>query len=193
MKKITLTLFITLILFSCKAQKRIIETKSKDVILFNIENSFFSILNNKYNQNVYSGNDFLIFTQNWTALGYNYFNKEYLLIRAEDTMNIKCNCGQERNFFFKNLEFQKGNFELIIDYSDRYNNSTKKYENREKYILGKQIRVLKEVQQILFQNTYSRWYDIDNPIKSKDLYFKDLKFVEIDLKDSTSVKLKKIE
>ncbi|MDN3674489.1 hypothetical protein QWY99_15720 [Flavobacterium branchiarum] len=192
MRKIALALFIAFF-FSCKAQKRIIETKSKDVILFNIEKSFFSILNNKYNQKVYGGNDFLIFTQNWSALGYNYFNKEYSFTQAQDTMNIKCNCGQERNYFFKNLEFKKGNYELRIDFPQRYNDSEKKYEPQIKYILGKQIRVPKEVQQILFQNFYIRWNDVDNPIKSKDLYFKDLYFIEIDLKDSTSVKLKKIE
>ncbi|ELY2018409.1 hypothetical protein SL053_002334 [Flavobacterium psychrophilum] len=105
-------------------------------------------------------------------------------------MNVKCKCGQERNHFLKNLKFQKGNFELSFDSQKRYNEQTKKYESQINYTLGNQIKTSKKIQNILFKNSYV-WWEING--KSKDIYFKDLKFIVIDLKDSINVKIKKID
>jgi hypothetical protein len=190
MKKNVYILIITLIIFSCKAQKKEIEAESKDVFLFNNENQNFSLLNNKYNETVYKDNDYLIFTQNWTGYGSHYFDKEYSFIQAKDTMNIKCKCGQEQNHFFKNLKFQKGKFELSYNFPQIYDEQTKKYQSRIDYIFGNKIKTTKKIQSILFKNSYVWW---ETKGKFKDIYFKDLKFIKIDLNDSTNVKLKKLD
>lgn len=131
----------------------------------------------------------MILTQNWTGYGSHYFDKKYSFVQAKDTMNIKCKCAQEQNLIFENFKFQKGNFELIYDFQKKYNDSIKKYEPKIRYVYGYQIKVSKSVQNILFKNAYP-WSEEKNNFKN--LYFKDLKFIEIDLKDSTNVKLEKL-
>ncbi len=189
MKKNFYILIIALFLFSCKAQKKIIQAESKDVFLFNIENQNFSLLNNKYNEIVYKDNDYLIFTQKWNGYGSHYFNKEYSFTQLKDTMVIKCKCGQEANYSFKNLKFQKGNYELDFEYPIAYNESIKKYERKIKYVLGKEIKSSKELQNLIFNKTYIS----SEKTTQKDEYFKELKFIEIDLKDTVNVKLKRID
>lgn len=105
-------------------------------------------------------------------------------------MSIKCKCGQERNYFLKNLKFQKGKFNLSFDFSKKYNEQATKYQSQVNYILGNQIKTHKELQSILFRNSYV-WGE-DNS-EFKDIYFKDLKFIAIDSQDSTYVKLKRLD
>jgi hypothetical protein len=107
-------------------------------------------------------------------------------------MDIICNhCGSAgTNYYFKNLEFKKGSYELRIEYTKKYNTKEKRFEKDIKYIFGKEIHTSKEVQNILFKNAN---YEILRNPKYLDLYFKDLKFIEIDLKDTINVKLKKLD
>ena len=206
MKKIINICCIILFTFSCKAQDKVIETKSKDVLIFkfksdniqlakfyskvhNEDNSYKKTIESSENKEIYNNSNIIIITQEWQGYGSHYFDKEYSFVLAKDTMNIKCKCGQNKKYFFKNLEFKKGNYELIFEYPKKYNDSTKKIESLIIYVKGKQIRTPKKGQDILFKNTYVS--HINSTLQ--DTYFKDLKFIEIDLKDTINVKLKLIE
>lgn len=176
MKKILFYYFIVMITTSCKSQQKIIDLKSKDILVFNLYNDSIHFINSNYNQNTNLSNHNIMITQNWSGYGSHYFNKEYIFYKDKDTMNIKCFCGQERNYYFKNLGFKKGNYEL-------------KFKMPKKSTIGSKIETAKEVQDIIFKNTY---VSDENPTQ-KDKYFKDLKFIEIDLNDTINVKLTEIK
>jgi hypothetical protein len=207
MRKIVYIFAIIFFVISCDAQKTIVETKSKDILVFgfnhdnvnliNIPESFYipdkkiyHTIDAKYNKEVYNKKGLLVLTQNWTGYGSHYIDKKYSFIQNQDTMSIACKCGQEQNYFFRNLEFQKGKFELSFTFPKKQNVQTNKYESQINYILGNQIKTPQEVQSVLFKNSYIWW---ETKGEFKNIFFKDLKFVEIDLKDSINVKLKKIE
>ena len=192
MKKIILYLILGLFT-TCKAQVEV-NSKQRDILVFqtltdNVKYESIPVkeyipdkkkyLKFKRNSNieVYNKEKLIVISQSWSSYGSNHFNKYYSFIKDKDTMNITCECGQESNHYFKNLKFKKGNYELSFQL------------NKEK-ILGKQIKTPKEVQDILFKNSYI-WWDVKGEFKN--LYFKDLKFIEIDLKDTINVKLKLIE
>ena len=92
-------------------------------------------------------------------------------------MHIRCDCGQERNYYFKNFEFKKGYYELKIK------------ELSEENILGNQINTPNEGQSILFKNAY---VPPDEPV-IRDVYFKNLKFREVDVSNTINIQLKKVE
>nr|WP_315239265.1 hypothetical protein [uncultured Flavobacterium sp.] len=209
MRNLFLCLFLCLFLQSCKGQSIIVDSeKDNDVIIFNLSNYDVSLINlpekhylpdtkrywetnPKFNTEIYSKNKFVIFKQRWQNIGYGYGEKYYNFINSKkDTMNIKCFCPQETNYFFKNLEFRKGKFELSFAFPKKQNEQTKKYESQINYILGNQIKTPQEVQSVLFKNSYVWW---ETKGEFKNIFFKDLKFVEIDLNDSTNVKLKKLD
>ncbi|MFV0531967.1 MAG: hypothetical protein ACK5MD_11105 [Flavobacteriales bacterium] len=186
---IILTIFT---LSSCSAQK-IINAKSKDVLVFNFkkenviltkfyakvynqDGTYKTAVESSENREVNSKGNFSIITQDWQALGNHYYQKKYSFVLEKDTMNISCKCGQERNYYFKNLEFKKGNYEL-------------KFEIPNNRIKGSEIETSKEVQKILFKNAY-----VPNETPTQqDKYFKDLLFFQVNLEDTINVKLTKIE
>ncbi|MET3047018.1 hypothetical protein [Flavobacterium covae] len=193
MKKIIQIFVITFFVISCKAQKIVIETRSKDILVFGFNDENIKLINKpeslyipdkktyksfdtKHNTEIYNKQRILVISQNWSGYGSHYLEKKYSFIREKDTMNIKCKCGQERNYYFKNFTFKKGYYELSFTYS------------KDK-IFGSEIKTTKEIQNTLFKNSY---VSDENPTQ-KDKYFKDLKFIEIDLKDTTNVKLKRID
>ncbi|MBF7092542.1 hypothetical protein IUY40_13475 [Flavobacterium sp. ALJ2] len=84
--------------------------------------------------------------------------------------------GQGENLYLKRVPFKKGNYELS-------------FKIPKEKISGKKIKTPKEVQDILFRNAYV------SPKKPvfQDVYFRDLEFYEIDLKDTRNVKLERVE
>ena len=123
MKTILYYLIIILSISSCKGQKIIIESKSKDIIVFEFEENnvkHISVkkkyLNTKgiipLNTTIYNKNKIIIITQRWQGYGTGHFDKIYSFAKEKDTMNIHCLCGQERNNYFKDIQFQKGDYEL---------------------------------------------------------------------------------
>ena len=117
----------------------------------------------------------ILITNKWTN-DFMSIEKYYSFIKQRDTMNISCRCGQERNYYFKNLGFKKGNYEL-------------KFNIPKESTIGSKIETAEEVQNIMFKNTYLS----DENSTQKDKYFKDLKFIEIDLNDTINVKLTEIK
>ncbi len=186
---------------SCSAQK-VVNLKSKDVLVFNFKTDdvrlakFYAKVYNQdgtYKETIesseneeISNKENLVITQEWKPMGYGYYQKKYSFILDKDTMNISCKCGQFQNYYFKNLDFKKGNYELKFDFIEKYDEETKKHKPQIKYILGNEITTSKEVQNILFKNTYEN-------SAQQDKYFRDLKFIEIDLRDTLNTKLIKIE
>ncbi|AZA76556.1 hypothetical protein EG347_02950 [Chryseobacterium sp. G0186] len=201
MKNILIIITINLIFTSCNAQKAI-DTSSKDVLVFefinenitlakyyskvyNRDNSYKKTIEASENKEIFNDHNISIITQEWKTIGSKYYQKKYTFIQQKDTMTIHCNCGQERNYYFKNLPFKKGNYNLSFDIPKKYNRETKTYEKDIKYIYGSGITAVKEMQNTLFKNAYIP----SNEQTKRDLYFKDLKFVEIDIKDTTNVHL----
>lgn len=177
-------LFVCLFFYAClvQAQDTIkeVDLKKQDVLLFEVSKNDIKLL---YRE-LYSKNNFIIGSQEWIELiGRSYFNRRYFLIQNEDTMNIKCYCGQEWNLYFKNLDFKKGNYELTFTYPNLVYSVN--------FISGSEINTPKEIQNILFKNAYP-WWEYGNR-DFRDMYFKDLKFIKIDLSDTANVKLEKVE
>ncbi|WP_106915684.1 hypothetical protein [Chryseobacterium aurantiacum] len=197
MKNILIIVIINLIFTSCNAQK-VIEATSKDVLVFefidgniqlakyyskvyNQDNSYKKTVEASENKEIFNNKNISIITQNWKPMGSRYYQKKYTFIQQKDTMNIYCKCGQEKNYYIKNLEFKRGNYNLSFD--------NKESQNGIKYITGSDIITMKEMQKTLFKNTYVP----SNETTKRNLYFSDLKFIEINVKDTANVYLQEIK
>ncbi|CAA0213733.1 hypothetical protein ACE1MK_04970 [Tenacibaculum maritimum] len=179
-------LFTYLLMSSCSAQKKVIESLKQDIILFNFLEKNISLSQASYYNENYS-----IAMNIRYLIGMRYGKFDYTFIKnKKDTMNIKCFCRQEDNLYFKNLKFKKGNYKLNFSFSKVYNKKSEKYEKVKSVILGKEIKTTKEIQNILFKN--ADYEQLKKP-NYKDTYFRDLKFLEINLKDTINVKLIQIE
>jgi hypothetical protein len=163
---------------SCKGQKTLIESKSKDIIVFEFEdNNVKSLKNKKHitslaNDEIFNNNKIIIITQRWKGYGTGHFDKTYSFIKEKDTMNIYCICGQEANRYIQNIRFQKGNYKLH-------------FEN-DVIIKGSELAD-KELEKLTFKNAYMRE---ENNTIIKQAPFKELDFYKISLKDK-GVELKK--
>ena len=134
---------------------------------------------------------FYIFTNRRSLHGSSGFGtNKYVFIHKKDTMKATFFCRQNINYYIKNLKFKKGEYQLKFTFPRKYNSKTKKYELHKKYAFGNEVKTSKEVQSALFKN--ADYEQLRTP-KYKDLYFKDMKFIVIDLKDTLNVKFKKIE
>jgi hypothetical protein len=183
-KAVCLLVFIYLFIYSCKAQNRI-DIKKEDIFIFAFKNDNV-ILGQRV---VYSKNNFIIFSKKWGSedMGYGNFKKHFKFIQHRDTMDLEFS-SQYNNLYFKNFIFKKGYYKL--DYLP--NNYQKRKNMLSTHSRGSRIETPKEVQHMLFKNAF-----IDataNPETTfKDTYFKDLKFIEIDISDTINVKFKKAE
>ena len=172
MKTVFYYLIIILSISSCKGQKKIVESKSKDIIVFEFEgNDVKSVKNKKYlitgvNTEIYNKNKIIIIIQKWLGYGTGHFDKIYSFAKKKDTMNIHCLCGQELNRYIKNIRFQKGDYKL------RFENET--------IIKGSRIQVDNELKKTIFKNAYIRE---ENSKVIKQVPFKELDFYKISLKD----------
>ena len=204
MKNILIIIVINLIFTSCNAQK-VIETTSKDVLVFefisgniqlakyyskvyNQDNSYKKTVEASENKEIFNNKNISVVTQEWKPMGSKYYQKKYTFIQKKDTMNIYCKCGQEKNYYIKNLEFKRGNYNLNFNLP-KNNKENKASEKDIKYIVGSEIVNVKEMQKAFFKNTYSPY---NEPTK-RDLYFSDLKFIEIDVKNTANVYLQEIK
>lgn len=186
MKKIFIYFAVVCVFNSCKSQEKVIDIKSTDIIVFNLKNSNIRL---PYLRTIYSDSNIVVINKFW-AMPPTNFIKYYKFISNKDTMNVKCFCGQEQNLYFTNLTFKKGKYELDFSFPNKYNEKNKNFDYQINYIFGKEIKSPKEVQKILFKNAYPWW---ESQRHFKDLKFKDLKFIEVDLNDTINVKLKKVE
>jgi len=170
-------LFSSLLLYSCKAQNPYtINSRNKDIIIFEINTKK---IKNKYSD-IYVSNysiEMVNHSEN-EDMGYSKFKyfKYFSFINKKDTMNIECQCVQKHNYFFKNLDFRRGNYKL-------------NFERKKEKLFGRKIVTQKEVQNILFKDIYIS----DKKLTSQYVYFKDIEFYEVDFKDTTNVKLDRIE
>jgi len=188
MKKKLFYCFILLNISSCKAQSKPINLNTKDLIVFefdtkvmlakspskvyNENGSFKEEINSSENKEVYNKQDKFVLTQEWQSYGYNYFEKNYIFIKNKDTMKLKCISGQESNFYYKDILFQKGNYELQFE--------------KPKFIIKDSDLTDAELNKLTFKNAYIRKNKL-----IKQISFKELDFYKISLKDK-GVMLKKI-
>lgn len=170
-------LFSSLLLYSCKAHNTdTINSRNKDIIVFKIDTKK---IKNKYSD-IYVSNysiEMVNHSEN-EDMGYSKFKyfKYFSFIHKRDTMNIECQCIQKHNYYFKNLDFQRGNYKL-------------NFEIKKEKLFGRNVITQKEVQNILFKDIYVS----DKKFASQDAYLKDIEFYEVDFKDTINVKLKRIE
>ena len=99
--------------------------------------------------------------------------KDFNFYNGEKDMEIECKCRENQNYYLKNLKIEDGNYKLT------YKKGIK--------IKGSEIKVSDSIQNTLFKNIRANIHT-----KSKNIYFKDLEFVVLDLADTLNVKLKKI-
>lgn len=175
MKTILYCLVAILYFSSCKGQKISIESKSKDIIVFEFEDTNVKSIKNRKNttslanEEIYNNNKIIIITQKWKGYGTGRFDKTYSFIKEKDTMNIHCACGQEANRYIQNIRFQKGNYKL--------------YFENDIIIKGSELAD-KELKKLTFKNTYIRE---GNNKFIKHIPFKELEFYKISLKDEETI------
>lgn len=114
MKKIILIIF-SLAFASCGAQNQTtLDLKKNDVIAFSFIENGIKPVESTYEQEVYNKNKIIILKKKWENIGKDYFEKQFVFVRKLDTMKISCNCGQEKNLYFKDIKFEKGKIEIEL-------------------------------------------------------------------------------
>ncbi|GGX16010.1 hypothetical protein [Aquimarina muelleri] len=114
MKKVILIIF-SLAFTSCGAQNQaILDLKKNDLIAFSFIENGIRPIESPYEQEVYNKNSIIILKRKWANIGKDYFEKQFVFVKNLDTMKISCNCGQEKNLYFKDLEFKKGEIKIEL-------------------------------------------------------------------------------
>lgn len=100
---------------SCKAQNQtILDLKRNDVIAFSFVETGIRSIKFPYEQEIYNNDRMIILKRKWANIGKDYFEKQFVFVKKLDTMKIFCNCGQEKNLYFKDIEFKKGEIEIEL-------------------------------------------------------------------------------
>jgi len=148
-----------------------ISAKSSDVIVFDLQEENIYV---ESDRNSYVEENILITLDGWMMYPPPLF-RYYFFVQNADTMKIKCGRNQEKNYYFKNLVFKSGCYTLMLNFDTK------------KSILGNQIETSEHIQNILFQESFVQHeFGLD---ECKDIYFKDMVFVYVDINDTTAVKL----
>ena len=107
-------------------------------------------------------------------MGVGYFQKRYEFKYHNKIMYLKTKRKlQHYNFYFKNIPFKEGYY--LVEISELKWKET---------IKGSEISVPEELQNILFLDA-----DAARTNTAQNIYFKDLEFIVIDLKDTENVKI----
>lgn len=176
-----LGLFILLLVKSSLSQCKIKEfdQNNKDLVVIKFINyEGDSIKQIKYGFSadlIYSDGHFFIFSDIRKLPG-SELHKNFSFYKGVDTMIISVKCGHDINFFIKDMPFEKGIYNInILDYNF-------------KLLKGDAIITNKYLKEILFINSY--YFNYDRKRSSfKNLFWKDLEFYKIDLKDTSNVEL----
>lgn len=169
-------ILLLLTMFSCKAQDNIINMKSKDFHIFYFLDKNVHLLNADDVSEIYNSDGLICLTQEWAPYGSRYIKKKYSFVQDVDTMNITCYCGQERNYFFNKIRFEKGDYELNLDYD---------YSKRE--IIGSDIR-RENTPHLFLKNVYTP----KEKNTQQDISLEKVKFIKIDLNDTQNTQLIKL-
>ncbi len=114
MRKVILIIF-SLAFTSCGAQNQtIIDLKRNDLIAFSFIENGIQLIKLPYEQEIYNKKRIIILKRKWANIGKDYFEKQFVFVKKIDTMKISCNCGQEKNLYFKDIEFKKGEIEIEL-------------------------------------------------------------------------------
>ena len=184
MKTKIVWLFAIILMQVCTAQKnistekehRVIDTKKEtDVVIANITGGRMLPLYLIFNNSLEEGNFFIdLSPQSTDLMDLSFSNsKSFSFYEGEKDMEIECKCIENQNYYLKNLKIEEGNYKLV------YKKGIK--------IKGSEIKVSDSIQNTLFKNIRANIHT-----KSKNIYFKDLEFVVLDLADTLNVKLKKV-
>ncbi|WP_298545893.1 hypothetical protein [uncultured Aquimarina sp.] len=115
MSKIIFRLCFYFAFTSCGAQNQtIFDLKKNDVIAFSFLENGIKLVESSHNQEVYNSNQLIVLKRRWANIGKNYFEKQFIFIKELDTMKISCNCGQEKNLYFTDIKFEKGEIEIQL-------------------------------------------------------------------------------
>lgn len=173
MRHLIVLIIESIVSISCYSQNRII-FKEKQSDVFVIDNrDDFNLSENDYNKLTIKEGQHLVFFQEWRGYGGGNFNKEYTFYKGNDTMVVKCFCGQAYNAYIKNFTFKRGTFEL--------KNNSKGI----KIIKGSDIASNSTLQKVVIKNVKLR----STKSEFVDLEFKDILFEIIDLSDTTNFNL----
>jgi len=114
MKKVIL-IILSLVSASCGAQNQTtLDLKKNDIIAFRfIENGIKSI-ESPYEQEIYNNDTIILLKKKWANIGRDFFEKQFVFVKKLDTMKISCNCGQEKNLYFQDIQFKKGEVKIEL-------------------------------------------------------------------------------
>lgn len=175
--KLKLVCILVLQLLSCAAQQVILpKEKQSDIIIID-NSSNIDIYETNINRLVMKDNGHIVFFQKWEDYGDTYAEKQYVFYKGGDTMKINCSFGQQRNIYFRNYEFQKGNFELSY-----------KYDSSVPLLRGEQINVSDKTKKTIIKNVLE-W---GGSGVFKNTKFEDLTFFEVDMSDTSNKKWTKL-
>jgi len=173
-----IVLIFILFLVSCKTKQIILGVKNNDIYFVETKEKNVVVLFSIYNKN-----NFFIQKRGRSRDMVPRFKKGITLIQKTDTMQVLCFCGQEKNYYFKEIEFKKE-----VYFVSFLNDSPHVSVNKSVYeITGEKIKTPKSVHNVLFKNTL-----IHKPKEGyshENLSFKDIKFKVINFSDTINVKL----
>lgn len=156
----------------CYSQKKVVAT-DRDIFCFQFLDEGVALKNEIYN------NKAIVALYPWAFedMGVGYFEKRYEFKYHNKIMYLKTKRKlQYYNFYFKNIPFKEGYY--LVEISELKWKET---------IKGSEISVPEELQNILFLDA-----DAARTTTAQNIYFKDLEFIVIDLKDTKNVKIEPI-
>lgn len=179
MTRYLLFLFANLLPVLCFAQNikfDTIDVDRQDILVFNFIEHDISLVEFAYGTIcIYKDKNMIGLRNRWRGYGSSYIDKKFMFTQGCDTMRVAINCGQNCNFYFRNMEFRKGDFNIRI--ADKYDPNT--------LIKGEDISCDIYLNNLFLKNAY-RDYQI-----KEDRYFKYIDFYEINMQDDKKIEWKK--
>lgn len=166
-------------LFSCKTEQLTIDYKNYDILFMQFYEKDVKSINNNFYQKKHNLIKGIDYSRDFNPR----YKSQIILTKKNDTMKISCQFPERYNYYFKNMKFRKGKYDL------QYKKSLQGLllEKNIFEIKGENIETSKLIQYILFKNILIS--DSLKRYKQKDVLFKNLKFRVIDFSDTTSIKL----
>lgn len=177
MKKYILFLFVNLFYLSGHTQDIKLDTidvDRQDILVFNFIEPDILFPDITYEtKEIYRDRNIIGLRNRWLGgYGASYINKRFRFTQDSDTMIVVINCSQENNFYFKNMEFKKGNYKIWI--ADKYDLKT--------LTKGASISSNIYLNNLFLKNVYRNYN------KNSGQYFKLLDFYVIDMQNEGKVK-----
>lgn len=175
MKTLIVTFSVLITIFSCSSTRVMQSYRYNYYIIDNLTPKIYS-------ENSYVVDNYILVKINKATYIYDtdFFKKEIILVSNKDTMRIYGFFDNHNNYYFKGLNFKRGDY-FLVDYTTNIKKPTEIY-GRDLNLSGKNSRI--------FFEDYNTSHKSGNPKKNKQL--KELKFILINFSDTTNYKFQLI-